>query len=124
MKAGHGNLAGAYVVIRGGSPRRSSGVAKAGEAFLINCQIPPYQQGNVPDDYDPSRTRRLLLHSAEIKELSGRLKEKGLSLVALSFTAKKNLVKVELGLGKSRKSHDKREVLKKRAVQREIERGE
>ena len=112
VKAGHGNLAGAYAILRGG------------EAFLVNCQIPPYQQKNVPDDYDPSRTRRLLLHKDEIKELVGKLKEKGLSLLALSFTTKKNLVKVELGLGRSRKSHDKREVLKKRAVQREMDRRE
>ena len=112
VKAGHGILAGAYAILRGG------------EAFLVNCQIPPYQQKNVPDDYDPSRTRRLLLHKDEIKELVGKLKEKGLSLLALSFTTKKNLVKVELGLGRSRKSHDKREVLKKRAVQREMDRRE
>lgn len=112
VKAGRGNLAGTYAIIRGG------------EIFLINCQIPPYQQGNVPDDYDPSRTRRLLLHKTEIRELTGKLKERGLSLLALSFTTKKNLVKVELGLGRSRKAHDKREVLKKRAVQREIDRGE
>ncbi|MEY4731463.1 MAG: hypothetical protein RL681_409 [Candidatus Parcubacteria bacterium] len=112
VKAGHGNLAGAYAIIRGG------------EAFLINCQIPPYQQNNVPDDYDPSRTRRLLLHKEEIKSLSGQLKEKGMSLVALSFVTKKNLVKVELGLGRSRKKSDKRELLKKRAHEREIERGE
>jgi SsrA-binding protein len=112
VKAGRGNLAGAYAIIR------------SGEVFLVNCQIPPYQQKNVPDDYDPSRTRRLLLHKGEIKELVGKLKEKGLSLVALAFITQKNLVKVELGLGKSRKAHDKREVLKKRAVQREIDRRE
>jgi len=112
VKASRGNLAGAYAILRGG------------EAYLLNCQIPPYQQNNVPENYDPSRTRRLLLHKSEIKELTGKLKEKGLSLMALSFFLKKNLVKVELGLGRSRKAHDKRVVLKKRAVQREIEHGE
>lgn len=111
VKSGHGNLAGAYAILRGG------------ELFLINCQIPPYQQNNVPEDYDPSRTRRLLLHKEEIKSLSGKLKEKGLSLVALSFFLKKNFVKVDLGLGRSRKKSDKRELLKKRAVDRDIERG-
>lgn len=112
VKAGHGNLAGAYAILRGG------------EAYLLNCQIPPYQQNNVPENYDPSRTRRLLLHKEEIRGLVGKLKEKGLSLVALSFFLKKNLVKVELGLGRSRKAHDKREVLKKRAVRREMDRRE
>lgn len=110
VKTGHGNLAGSYAILRGG------------EAFLLNCQIPPYQQNNVPENYDPSRTRKLLLHSEEIKSLTGRLKEKSLSLVALSFYTKKNLVKVDLGLGRSRKAHDKRELLKKRATNREMER--
>ncbi len=112
VKAGHGALAGAYAIIRGG------------EVFLVNSQIPPYQKNNVPQDYDPSRTRRLLLRKEEIKELTGKLKEKGLSLVALAFTTNKNLVKVQLGLGRSRKKSDKRELLKKRTHQREIERGE
>ncbi len=124
VKGGHGNLAGAYAIIRGGLPRRSpaGGGTKAGEVFLINCQIPPYQPNNIAKEYDPSRTRRLLLRKEEIKELTGKLKEKGLSLIALSFYTKKNLVKVDLGLGRSRKTHDKRELLKKRDVEREADR--
>jgi SsrA-binding protein len=110
VKAGHASLAGAYAIIRGG------------EIFLINCQIPPYQQNNAPEDYESSRTRRLLLHKEEIGSLAGKLKTKGLSLLALSFFLKKNLVKVDLGLGRSRKAHDKRELLKKRATDREVER--
>ena len=110
VKTGHGNLSGAYAILRGG------------EIFLINCQIPPYQPNNTPKEYDPSRTRRLLLKKEEIRELTGKLKEKRLSLIALSFFLKKNLVKVDLGLGRSRKKSDKRELLKKRDVQREIDR--
>jgi SsrA-binding protein len=111
VKYGRANLAGAYAILRGN------------EIFLLNCEIPPYQQNNVPENYDPSRTRRLLLRKNEIKELTGKLKDKGLSLIALSFYTKKNLVKVELGLGHSRKKGDKRDLLKKRAHEREIERS-
>jgi len=110
VKNSRGNLAGAYAILRGG------------EAFLLNCQIPPYQANNVPKEYDPSRLRRLLLKKDEIKELTGKLRDKGLSLLAVSFYTKNNLVKVDLGLGRSRKAHDKRELLKDRAIKRDAER--
>lgn len=110
-KGGKMNLAGAYAVLRGG------------EAWLLNAQIPPYQPKNAPADYDPARTRRLLLRRGEIKDLLGRLHEKGLSLLPLRAYVKRGLVKLELGLGRSRKSKDKREVLKKRSAEREMRRG-
>jgi SsrA-binding protein len=109
-KNGRAGLAGAYAVIRDG------------EAWLLNCTIPPYQQNNVPDDYDPDHTRRLLLTKREIRELEGKLKEKGLLLVALELFVKKNLVKVKLALARSRKAPDRRDVLKKRAIDRDAER--
>lgn len=108
VKGGRLNLSGTYVVIRGG------------EAWLLNADIPAYQPKNAPKDYDPKRTRRLLLHEQEIKNLTGKLQEKGLSLLALNAHLKKGIIKIELGLGRARKKHDKREVLKKRAHEREM----
>ena len=118
-KLGRMQLAGSYAIIRGGSPRRSLR-RSAGEAWLLNSQIPPYQPKNMPPDYDPGRSRRLLLHSDEIASLQGKLKEK-LTLVPLRVLLEKNLIKIELGLGKSRKKSDKRELLKKRAAEREMQ---
>ncbi len=105
---GHANLAGAYAVV------------KENEVWLINCDIPPYQPKNTPPDYDSKRPRRLLLKREEIAELVGRTKEKGLTLVPIKIYNKSHLVKVELGLGRSRKKADKREALKKKATDREI----
>ena len=105
---GRANLSGAYATVRDG------------EVWLTNCDIPPYQPKNTPDGYDPKRPRRLLLTHGEIGELIGRTKEKGLTLVPIRMYSKSHLVKVELGLGRSRKKADKREVLKKKAADREI----
>lgn len=110
LRDGQGNLGGSYGVIRGN------------EAWLLNCDIPAYQPKNAPADYEAARTRRLLLRKAEIRELTGRLAEKGLVLVPFRVYSKRNLIKVDLVLGRSRKAHDKREVLKKREAVREIRR--
>ena len=107
-KLGQMNIAGGHVVIRGG------------EVWLLNSQVPPYQPKNSPQDYDPARTRRLLLHKEEIRELLGRLKERTITLIPLRVIVKKGLVKIELGLARSRKAKDKRELLKKRAAGREM----
>jgi SsrA-binding protein len=107
-KAGRFNIAGSRVVIR------------QGEAWLLNSQIPPYQPNNTPADYDPGRTRRLLLRKEEIAGLIGKLKSKSVFLIPLRAYIKNNLIKIELGLGKSRKKSDKREILKKRTAEREM----
>ncbi len=114
IKNGRMNLAGSYVVIRNE------------QAWLLNADIPPYQPENAPSDYDSKRTRRLLLKKEEIKELIGKTREKGLTLVPLKVYTKgrKNLIKIEIGIGKSRKKQDKREVIKKREVEKEIKRFE
>ncbi len=112
VRAGKLQLAGAYAILRGG------------EAWLINATIPPYQEGNVPEDYDPTHIRRLLLRGDEIARLEGLMKQKGVSLVALRAYPKRGLIKLELGLGRSRKKADKREVIKKRDVLREMHRME
>jgi SsrA-binding protein len=111
VKMGRMNLAGSYAIIRGG------------EAWLLNASIQPFQPGNAPKDYDPTQTRRLLLHKQEIKKLTGSLERQGLTLVPLKAYLKKNLIKLELGLGHSRKKTDKREVIKKRDAEREMRRA-
>jgi len=93
------------------------------EAFLINAQIMPYQPKNTPADYDPSRTRKLLLHKKEIKSLIGRIKEKGLTLTPISVYTKRNRGKLEFGLGRGKKKVDKREKIKKRESDRKMERA-
>jgi SsrA-binding protein len=107
-KAGHIQLAGSYAIVRGN------------ELWLLNSQIPPYQPKNTPPDYDPGRTRRLLMHTEEIKHLAGLIKERKSSLIPLRAYVKKNLIKIELGLGRPRKKSDKREFIKKRSAQREM----
>ncbi len=116
VKGGKMQISGSYALIR----PPASGRAGGGEAWLTNSVIPPYQPKNAPPDYDPERSRRLLLRKEELKNLSGRLHEKGLSLLPLRAYAKRGFVKVELGLGRSRKKSDKREFLKKRAAEREM----
>ena len=85
-----------------------------GEMWLFNLNIPEYKQAG-PMNHPPKRPRKLLLHKKEADKMLGRVKEKGLTLMALSiyFNAK-GLVKVQLGLGKGKKLHDKRETIKKR----------
>ncbi|MCB4791758.1 MAG: SsrA-binding protein SmpB [Elusimicrobia bacterium] len=94
------------------------------EAYLDNVHIAPYlQQSTHVIDYNPRRKRKLLLHRREINRLSGRTKEKGLAVIPLElYFSKKNMVKVSLGLGKGKKVYDKREVLRKRDINREMER--
>ena len=107
-KHGKLELAGSYVIIRGG------------EAWLINSKIAAEQPKNSPAEYDSSRIRKLLISKKEISRLAGLLDQKTYSAVALSAKVKKNLIKIEIGIGRSKKKSDKREVIKKRDVLREI----
>ncbi len=110
LKNGKGSLAGSRVIIRGG------------EAYIVGADIPPYQPANAPQDYDPQRTRRLLLRKKEIQHLSGKYQEKGLTLVPLGVYAKKGFLKLSFGLARGLKKYDKRQVIKKRETEREMER--
>ncbi len=110
IKSGRINLAGSYATL------------KNNELWLLNADIPPYQPKNTPVDYNPKRTRRLLLKKSEIQNLTGRIQEKGLTLLPLKVYSKNRRIKVEIGLGKSKKAKDKRELLKKRAAIREMRR--
>ena len=94
---------------------------KENEVFLHNLHISPYEQGN-RENHDPIRVRKLLLHKREIKKLVARTQQKGLSLVPLSIYLRKGKIKVELGIGRGKRLVDKRESIKKKTIEREIER--
>lgn len=93
------------------------------EAYLLNASIPSWQPANTPKDYDATRSRRLLLKKSEIASLIGSSKTKGLTIIPLKVYNKRGWIKVLLGVVRGRSKTDKREVLKKRAIQREIERA-
>lgn len=93
-----------------------------GEMWLKSLHIAEYSHGTV-NNHDPVRDRKLLLQKREISKIESKLKEKGYTLIPLLiFFNDKNLIKVEIGLGKGKKIHDKRETIKKRDVEREMKR--
>ena len=104
------SLAGSYVVIRDE------------ELFWVGATIHPYQPKNSPADYEPGRSRKLLLKKIEIKSLLGKIREKGLTLIPLKVYTKNAKIKLEFGIAKGKKKSDKREAIRKREVQRDIER--
>lgn len=95
------------------------GEIKDGEAWLCKMHIGPYEEGN-RENHEPFRRRKLLLTRREIRKLQPRIEEKGLTLVPLSLYFKRGLVKVELGLGRGKKLHDKRDAKAKQDVARRI----
>jgi SsrA-binding protein len=111
LKAWGANLAGTYVVIKGE------------EAFWVGANIPPWQPKNIGGSYNPQRDRKLLLKKSEIKYLIGKSKQKGLTLVPLRLYTKDGKIKLEFGLGKIRKKVEKKELIKKREIEREIQRA-
>jgi SsrA-binding protein len=92
------------------------------ELFLYNMHISPYEQGN-RFNHEPLRIRKLLMHKGEIGRLAGKVKEKGYTLVPLKIYLKRGLIKVELGLGRGKKSYDKRQTIAERDSKREMERA-
>ncbi|MBD2306119.1 SsrA-binding protein SmpB [Chroococcidiopsis sp. FACHB-1243] len=111
IRAGKLNLQDGYALIRNG------------EAWLINVHISPYTSSSQYFNHDPRRTRKLLLHRQEIRKLIGKVEQQGLTLVPLKLYLKRGLVKISIGLAKGKKLHDKREDLKRRQDQREIQRA-
>jgi len=93
-----------------------------GELYLVDAHISAYSHGNYAN-HEPTRRRKLLMHRREIDKITGRLIERGLTLVALRMYFKRGKAKVELGLARGKKTHDKRESIKKRIVDRETERA-
>lgn len=110
IKTGHASLSGAHAIIRGG------------DVYMVGLEIPSFQPKNTPTSYDAARIRKLLLKKDEIKYLVGKLNS-GLTLVPIKIYIKNGIVKIQLGLGKGRKKHDKREVIKKRETEKDIKRG-
>ena|SRR5258705_8106229 len=93
-----------------------------GELWLKSFHIAEYSHGNL-NNHDPLRERKLLLQKREIKKIEAKLKEKGYTLVPLRvFFTEKNLAKMEIGLAKGKKLHDKRESIKQKDVEREMKR--
>ena len=110
-KKGHLNLQGAYVVIRDE------------EAWLLNASISPLSAQKRASDFDPLRTRKLLLHKHEIQSLIGKTHQKGLTLVPIRVYTKKAKVKLEFALARGKRKADKREKIIKREIKREIDRA-
>jgi SsrA-binding protein len=92
------------------------------EAWLRGCHISPYSHGT-DANHDPERDRKLLLHRREISRLTGKIAERGLTLVPLRLYFKQGRAKVELGLARGKKLHDKRSSLREREVKREMDRA-
>lgn len=92
-----------------------------GEVFLVNSHISPYSHGNI-QNHEPLRERKLLLHKSEIKRLRGKTEERGLTLVPLKIYFVRGRAKVELALARGKRQYDKREQIKRRDADREIER--
>ncbi|MEJ2066791.1 MAG: SsrA-binding protein SmpB [Deltaproteobacteria bacterium] len=93
-----------------------------GEVFLMDVHISPYAFGN-RFNHDPLRPRKLLMHGREIHRLMGKVKEKGFALIPLSIYFSHGRAKVSLALAKGKKLYDKREALKKKAMEKEVERS-
>ncbi len=95
---------------------------KNGEAFLINTHISQYEMSSNFDKYEPTRSRKLLLHKREIYKLDGKSREKGMSIIPLSaYFNKKNLLKIKIALVKGKHTFDKKNVLKERDIKRQME---
>lgn len=110
IRNGFAQIAGAHVLIRGN------------EAFLLNAIIPPYQPANVPAEYDPARTRRLLLARKEIAYLTGKTHESGLTIVPIRLYGKGRTIKLQIGLVRRKKKADKRGTIQKREARKSIAR--
>jgi SsrA-binding protein len=109
--------------IRMGKANINDGFARIqkGEVYLHNAHISPYPF-TPQDSSDPTRTRKLLLHRREIKRLIGKTEEKGFTLIPLKLYFRDRHVKVELGLAKGKKKYDKRETIRRRDEEREMQR--
>ena len=110
LRAGQVNFKDSYATMRNG------------EAWLTGCHISPYSHGT-DANHDPERDRKLLLRRREIARLTGKVAERGLTLVPLRLYFKRGRAKLELGLARGKKLHDKRSALREREVRREMDRA-
>ena len=111
LKNKHGNIAGARAIIRGN------------EAYIVGMDIPPYQPANTPKDYERERTRKLLLKKKEISYLTGKANERGLTIVPTKVYTSGGRIKIEFAVVRGKKKFEKREKIKKRDIEREIQRS-
>jgi len=111
VRAGQVQLTDGYVVIRDG------------ELWLIGCRINPLGAASTHVQPEPDRTRKLLMHRAEIRRLIGKVEQRGYTLVPLNLHYKGGHVKVDLALAKGKAQHDKRDSIKEREDKREVERA-
>jgi SsrA-binding protein len=110
IKTGHVSLRESFVTVKGS------------ELYLTNAHIPLYRHaGNIPN-YDPTGPRKLMLKKTEIKQLVGKIRVQGLTLVPIKLYTKKRFIKLLFGIGKGKKEYDKREKIKKRDDKRKIDR--
>ena len=100
----------------------SYATVRNGEVWLMGCHIPPYSHGT-DANHEPERERKLLLHGREISRLAGKTAEKGLTVVPLKIYIKGGRVKVEIGLARGKKLHDKRATLRERETRREMDKA-
>ena len=105
IRQGHLSLGEAYVIVRGG------------ELYLVGAHISPYEQGNRFNP-DPTRDRKLLAHSHEIRQLDVAIQQKGMTLVPLKAYFSDGRVKIEIGVARGKKLFDKREAIKERSQER------
>lgn len=110
LRMGHGSLEGAHVIVRGG------------EAFIVGMTIPAYQPNNTPKEYDTERLRKLIINKEEIAKLAGFEAKKGLTIVPISVYNKGYKLKVSIAVARGKKQFDKRDIIKKRETDREIQR--
>lgn len=108
IRLGNADLTGSFVKIVGS------------EAYLVNAKIFPYQHAQV-ENYDEKRTRKLLLHKKEIVSLKSKIEGSNLSVVPVSLYTKHNFIKVELAFGRGKKKFEKKEAIKRKDIQREVE---
>ena len=110
LKNKRGSLAGSRVIVKGE------------EVFLVGLDIPPYQPQNMPKDFEKQRTIKLLLTKKEINYLEGKSREKRLTMIPIKLYTKTGKIKLEFGLCRGKKKFEKREKIKKRETERNIER--
>lgn len=97
-------------------------IIRNNEAEIINMYIKPYDHGNL-FNHDPLRNRKLLLHKKEIAWLAAKIKQEGYTIIPTKIYFRKGKAKVEIALGKGKKNYDKRETIKKRDIERELNKG-
>ena len=111
IKNGSINLQGSFVVMKGE------------EVFMIGANVPPYQPKNLRVEYNPTHSRKLLLRKSEIKQIIGKATQKGLTMVPLLVYTDKGKIKIEFAIVRGKKKQDKREKIRKREIDREIDRN-